>query len=90
MVGIFEQSVTKGIESGVSVGRIMADDNPSRTHSRASVRGPAIMTLNVAHYSCSASILTLLKGANTAIECRTFEPEGAQCIRKAAKRCRAL
>ncbi len=43
----------------------------------------SIMTFHVALKACSASILTLLNGAQIALECRTFEPEGAHCIREA-------
>jgi hypothetical protein len=50
----------------------------------------SIMTFNVALNACSASILTIFKGAKRELECRTFEPEAAHCIRKALKRYREL
>ncbi len=49
----------------------------------------SISTLNVAlNASSSASILTVLKGAKIALECRSFDPEGAHCIREAPRCCR--
>ena len=48
----------------------------------------SIMTFQVALNACSASIITLLKGAKIALECRTFKPDAAHCIREAPKSCR--
>ena len=48
----------------------------------------SIMTFQVALNACSASIITLLKGAKIALECRTFKPDAAHCFRKAPKCCR--
>ncbi len=48
----------------------------------------SIVTFYVALNAWSASILTLLKGAKIALECRTFKPDAAHCIREAPKSCR--
>jgi hypothetical protein len=45
------------------------------------------MTFQDALNACSASIITLLKGAKIALECSTFKSDAAHCTREARKCC---
>ena len=47
----------------------------------------SIMTFQVALTACSASIITLLKGAKIAHECRTFELEAEKSCHKLQNSC---